>query len=71
MAAFCPIMQFHSEPRSGQYGDSNRRDWVNDRSPWNMTRVNEAPEIIEVYRRYAKLRMKLLPYIYEEARPAR
>jgi alpha-D-xyloside xylohydrolase len=60
-------MQFHSEPRSGQYGDSNRRDWINDRSPWNMARVNEAPEIVDIYRRYAKLRMKLLPYIYEEA----
>jgi alpha-glucosidase (family GH31 glycosyl hydrolase) len=68
MATFCPIMQFHSEPRSGQYGDSRRRDWVNDRSPWHMARVNGAPEIIEIYRSFAKLRMKLIPYIYEEAR---
>jgi alpha-glucosidase (family GH31 glycosyl hydrolase) len=67
LATFCPVMQFHSEPRSGQYGNSRRRDWINDRSPWNLARVNDASEIINVYRYYAKLRMKLLPYIYEEA----
>ncbi|NJP40287.1 hypothetical protein HCH52_04390 [Oscillospiraceae bacterium HV4-5-C5C] len=70
MGCFSPIMQFHSEPRSGQYGDSRRRDWINDRSPWNMARVNEAPEIIAAYRRLAKLRMQLLPYLYDEARHA-
>ena len=67
MAVFSPVMQFHSEPRSGQYGDSRRRDWINDRSPWNLARINQAPEIIEVYRKYAKLRMKLMPYILKEA----
>lgn len=68
MAAFSPIMQFHSEPRSGQFGDSNRRSWVNDRSPWNISKVNNAPEILDVYRKYSNLRMKLLPYIFEEAK---
>lgn len=68
MAAFSPVMQFHSEPRSGQFGDDRRRDPINDRSPWNMARVNRAPEILEVYRRYARLRMRLLPYIWQEAR---
>ena len=67
MAVFSPVMQFHSEPRSGQYGDSRRRDWINDRSPWNLARINQAPEIIEVYRKLAKLRMKLMPYILKEA----
>ncbi|MDD4369454.1 MAG: glycoside hydrolase family 31 protein, partial [Oscillospiraceae bacterium] len=68
MGCFSPVMQFHSEPRNGQYGDSRRRDWINDRSPWNMARVNAAPEIITAYRRLAKLRMKMLPYLYAEAR---
>lgn len=68
MAAFSPVMQFHSEPRSGQFGDDRRRSRNNDRSPWNMARVNGAPEILDVYRRYADLRMSLLPYICAEAR---
>lgn len=67
MAAFSPVMQFHSEPRSGQFGDNRRRSFVNDRSPWNMAEVNQASEILEVYRKYANLRMELLPYIYREA----
>lgn len=67
MALFSPVMQFHSEPRSGQFGDSARRSWVNDRSPWNMARVNGSPEIVAAYRRLAELRMKLLPYICREA----
>jgi alpha-glucosidase (family GH31 glycosyl hydrolase) len=67
MAAFSPVMQFHSEPRSGQFGDNRRRSFINDRSPWNMAKVNDAPEIISVYRDYANLRMKLLPYIWKEA----
>lgn len=67
MAAFSPIMQFHSEPLSGQFGDARRRSFVNDRTPWNMAKVNSDSSILEVYRKYARLRMKLLAYIYEEA----
>lgn len=67
MAAFCPIMQFHSEPRTGQFGDANRRSYINDRSPWNMAEVNVDLSNLEVYRYYANLRMNLLPYIYNEA----
>jgi alpha-D-xyloside xylohydrolase len=67
MAAFSPVMQFHSEPRGGQFGDRKRRSYINDRSPWNMAKVNDAPEILSVYREYANLRMKLLPYIWQEA----
>lgn len=67
MGAFSPVMQFHSEPRDGQYGDSNNRDWNNDRSPWNIARVNNDPWVIDKYRDLAKLRMRMLPYIYSEA----
>ena len=70
IAIFCPVMQFHSEPRTGQFGDSNRRSDNNDRSPWNMAEVNEDARILEIYRYYANLRMNLLPYIYNEAQNA-
>lgn len=68
MAAFSPIMQFHSEPRSGQYEYTKRKDWINDRSPWNLARVNDDLSVIDHYRSLAKLRMKLLPYLYDEAK---
>jgi alpha-glucosidase (family GH31 glycosyl hydrolase) len=67
VATFSPVMQFHAEPRTGQFGDCNRRSWVNDRSPWNMAEVNKDDNIIEVYRKYANIRMNLIPYIYNEA----
>lgn len=40
LAAFAPIMQFHSEPRYGQYYMTEREHWNNDRSPWNMAEAN-------------------------------
>jgi len=66
-AAFCPIMQFHSEPRSGQFFLTEREHWINDRSPWNMARVNKDNRILEQYRKYANIRMNLIPYLIEEA----
>ena len=60
MAAFCPIMQFHSVNRETE---SN-----NDRSPWNVSRYHKDERILDIYRRYANIRMNLLPYIYNEAR---
>ena len=65
--AFAPVMQFHSEPRGGQYYMVARNHWNNDRSPWNMAIVNDDASIIEIYRMFANLRMNLLPYIWREA----
>jgi alpha-glucosidase (family GH31 glycosyl hydrolase) len=67
MAAFSPVMQWHSEPRDGQFYYTERARWNNDRSPWNLASVHDDPNIINVYRRFANLRMTLLPYIYSEA----
>ncbi len=67
LATFCPVMQFHSEPRSGQFGDGKRKNYINDRTPWNIACANQAPQVMDVYRKYAELRIKLIPYIYEEA----
>lgn len=66
-AAFAPIMQFHSEPRYGQYYMTQRNHWNNDRSPWNMAIANQDDRIITVYRQFANLRMNLLPYLWREA----
>lgn len=66
LGAFVPVMQFHSEPRSGQYYMTDREHWNNDRSPWNLAEVHKDSKIIAEYRRFAYLRMNLIPYIYNE-----
>lgn len=67
MAAFSPVMQFHSEPRNGQYYMTKRDQWNNDRSPWNMAAANKDDRIVPIYRLFANLRMNLLPYLWQEA----
>ncbi len=67
MAAFSPVMQFHSEPRNGQYYMTKRDQWNNDRSPWNMETANKDERIVPIYRLFANLRMNLLPYLWQEA----
>jgi alpha-glucosidase (family GH31 glycosyl hydrolase) len=59
MACFCPIMQYHSEFNPCA---ENR-----DRSPWNISERHNDPRALEVYRRYAKLRMRLLDAILADA----
>lgn len=61
MAAFCPIMQYHSE-----YNE--HRELCRDRTPWNIQARTGDLEVIPMFRQYANLRMNLLPYIYSEAR---
>ena len=60
MAAFCPIMQYHSE-----YNE--HRQPCRDRTPWNVAERTGEPRVIELYRHFAQLRMQLLPYIEVEA----
>jgi len=67
MAAFSPIMQWHSEPRGGQFFPTKRDWWNNDRSPWNLASFYGDERIISIYRLFANLHMNLLPYIYQEA----
>lgn len=59
MAALCPVMQYHSEP----HGATERRD----RTPWNIGERHGDPTVLPTYRRYAKLRMRLLNYLHGEA----
>lgn len=59
MAAFCPIMQYHSELHNATE--------CRDRSPWNIAERHNDPRALTIYRKFAQLRMRLLDYIYEEA----
>lgn len=61
MATFCPIMQYHAESK----GEFNQ-----DRTPWNIAQRHNTPEVIDIYRDYAHLRMQLIPYIKQEAEKA-
>ena len=67
LGAFCPVMQWHSEPRDGQFYHTARERWNNDRSPWNLATLHNDEGLISIYRLFANLRMNLLPYIYQEA----
>ncbi len=58
MAALCPVMQYHAESK-GQFNL--------DRTPWNIAERTGKPEALSLYKRYADIRMNLLPYIYEQA----
>jgi alpha-glucosidase (family GH31 glycosyl hydrolase) len=60
MAAFCPVMQYHSD-------FNHHRTPKRDRTPWNIAERTGTAEVVDIYRRYAKMRMKLLPYIEAEA----
>ncbi|MED5019447.1 glycoside hydrolase family 31 protein [Paenibacillus chibensis] len=58
MAAFCPVMQYHAETK----GEFNQ-----DRTPWNIAERTGKPEVIGLYKRFADIRMNILPYVYAEA----
>lgn len=58
MATFCPVMQYHAETK----GEFNQ-----DRTPWNIAERTGKPEVISLYKRFADIRMNILPYVYAEA----
>jgi alpha-glucosidase (family GH31 glycosyl hydrolase) len=60
MAAFCPIMQYHSEYRAP--GEPSK-----DRTPWNIGARSGDARVVPIYRQFAQLRMKLIPYLRREA----
>lgn len=59
MACFSPIMQYHSE-------FNHHRTPSRDRTPWNIAERHGAPEVMEVYRHFAKMRERLVPHLSEE-----
>ncbi|MDR1567175.1 MAG: glycosyl hydrolase [Streptococcaceae bacterium] len=58
MAAFCPIMQYHAESK----GEFNQ-----DRTPWNISDRTGDERAISIYRKFANVRMNLMPYIYDQS----
>ncbi|QJA00295.1 TIM-barrel domain-containing protein [Leifsonia sp. PS1209] len=59
-ATFVPIMQYHSE-------FNHHRTPSRDRTPWNIQERSGDDRVIPVFRRYAKLRERLVPYLAEQA----
>ena len=66
-ACFCPVMQWHAEPRSGQFYATHDQAFNNDRSPWNLAEKLNEPQIIEIACAFARLREQLRPYLWNEA----
>ena len=61
MACFCPIMQYHAE-------FNHHRRPPNDRTPWNIAERTGDARVIPLYRRFARLRERLAPYLAEQGR---
>lgn len=60
VAAFAPITQYHSE-NNGSDGISRAR------SPWNMQARTGDASVFNTGKKYANMRMNLLPYIWSSA----
>jgi alpha-glucosidase (family GH31 glycosyl hydrolase) len=60
MACFSPIMQYHSEY-------NHHRTPSNDRTPWNIAERTEDTRVIPVFRTFARLRQRLVPYLQKQA----
>lgn len=68
MAAFAPIMQWHSEPVGGQFAELfPGSKGNNDRSPWNISDFYADEELLTRLRFWFRLRMNLLPYLYHQS----
>lgn len=67
MGCFCPVMQWHAEPRSGQFERPDDPTLNNDRSPWNLARSWNDPSLAETACAFARLRERLRPMLWEEA----
>lgn len=67
MGCFSPIMQWHAEPRGGQFYATHPDGFNNDRSPWNLAEKLNSPEVLAIATAYARLRQRLRPYLVAEA----
>ena len=63
MAAFCPIMQYHSE-------FNQHREPCHDRTPWNIRARTGDQRVIPAFRHFVNTRHNLMPYIWQEAQHA-
>ena len=60
-------MQWHAEPRNGQFYATHDKAFNNDRSPWNLAEKLNDTEIINIAGKFARIRVELRPYLWEEA----
>ncbi len=60
MAAFCPVMQYHSE-------FNQHRQPKHDRTPWNIQERTGDARVIPFFRSFVNVRHNLMPYIWQEA----
>jgi alpha-glucosidase (family GH31 glycosyl hydrolase) len=60
-ATFVPIMQYHAE-------FNHHRLPSGDRTPWNIAERNADDRVVPVFRHFARLRERLVPYLAEQAR---
>lgn len=68
LSVFTPVMQWHSEPAGGQFAELYpSAEGMNDRSPWNISKLYEDESLMDRLRFHYNLRMNLLPYLYNEA----
>lgn len=63
MAAFSPLMQYHSE-------FNHHREPCRDRTPWNIQAQTGHEQVIPIFRSLVNLRHNLMPYIWREAQHA-
>ena len=63
MAAFCPVMQYHSEY-------NQHREPCHDRTPWNIQARTGDEQVIPRFRFFVNVRHNLMPYIWQEAQYA-
>jgi alpha-glucosidase (family GH31 glycosyl hydrolase) len=61
MAALCPLMQYHSEY-------NHHRTPSRDRTPWNVAERTGDERVVPLFRRFVRLRERLVPYLAAEAR---
>lgn len=71
MAAFTPVMQWHSEPDGGQFSTLMASDDMeNERSPWNIAHRSGDEKLLERTRFYHKLRASMQEELVLEAKRA-
>ena len=67
LGCFSPVMQWHAEPRNGQFYATHGDGFINDRSPWNLADKLDDSRILSISTAFAGLRRKLQPYLVREA----
>ncbi|MDD3212983.1 MAG: glycoside hydrolase family 31 protein, partial [Eubacteriales bacterium] len=61
MGCFCPVMQWHAEPRNGQFSGGMGEAYNNDRSPWNLAEKLGDERVLTVACEFARIRENLRP----------